>query len=562
MFLEVLDFEELMPLLVDETPLVNPSDWNYHWIFGFWKVVLVGVILGMPSKFWRITNWVFAVSFFNSVDVFEYHMFYAWTGLSFISIFLQCTKSLSVDRVLDNVKRARSGLSPSPLEVTNWDYYVPLLVGVGFVYADSVLWKLTDSAWTGGLGMYRPCSLPHISYPSFLTGGKDTEMVFRALGMLTLAFESLFIFLIPTMLKKRWLGLVTMAIGIGLHGGIGLLFPLPLFGWGYASFFLLLLPPSMLAVTRGRGKHFVFYYDAECPLCAQTKALLQTLDWFHFVHFQPVQSLTDNEIASMSTTRPALLSDIGGKWVHKGEAFLGVDTYKRVLLLLPLMTPVGILLWMPGIQGVARRVYGQIAMRRAVNRCTFESCGIVPVQSPNAQLIQGLSISQLRDGSKIAFLLLLILTQSIVSHDSGILKSWSRAADQKILGGSLSTVSQALESKTLVLFGITKHPVFMSYHFSGFSVIGNLEGESLSWPLDKDGNISIRQGAAWVAWMWRISGPSPRVNADDLMNRFKTYLEEKHQTELEYVKYQIPEFDNDYDKDARQNFLESRSIMD
>jgi len=28
------------------------------------------------------------------------------------------------------------------------------------------------------------------------------------------------------------------------------------------------------------------------------------------------------------------------------------------------------------------------------------------------------------------------------------------------------------------------------------------------------------------------------------------------------VKYQIPEFDNDYDKDARQNFLESRSIMD
>lgn len=563
MFLEVLDFEELMPLLVDETPLLNPSDWNYHWIFGFWKVVLAGVILGLPSKFWRIANWVFAVGFFNSVDAFEYHMFYAWTGVSFISIFLQCTKSLSVDRVLDNVKRARSGLSPSPLEVTNWDYYLPLLVGVGFVYADSVLWKLTDPAWTGGLGMYRPCSLPFISYDSFLTGGKDTEVVFRALGMLTLVFEFLFIFLIPTMLKKKWLGLVSMAIGIGLHGGIALLLPLPLFGWGYASLFILLLPPSLLAVRTGRKKLFVFYYDAECPLCTQTKALLQALDWFCFVHFQPVQSLSDEEISSMSTTRQALLSDIGGKWTVKGSGgFLGIDTYKRVLLLLPLMVPLGILLWAPGIQWIARQVYGKIAARRAVNRCTFESCGIVPVESPNVQLIQGLSISQLRNWSKIAFLVLVMLVQGLVSHNSGILKRWSKSVDRKFLAGNLSPFVHLMESKTKPLFGITNHALFMSYHFKGFSTIGNLEGESLSWPLDNGMNVLTNSGPAWAVWTWRIHGPSPRKNSEELVSRFKVYFEEKYQTELEYVKYHIPEYDNVYDKNARQRLVESSSIIE
>lgn len=51
MLMEVVGFEDIMPLLVDEVPFDSPSDWRYGHLFGVWKVVLVAVILGAPSRF-------------------------------------------------------------------------------------------------------------------------------------------------------------------------------------------------------------------------------------------------------------------------------------------------------------------------------------------------------------------------------------------------------------------------------------------------------------------------------------------------------------------------------
>ena len=68
MMLEVIDFEQMMPLLIDEIPFVSPSDWRFDFLFSAWKVALLGVILGLPSRSWAIVNWVFCVGFFNSVQ--------------------------------------------------------------------------------------------------------------------------------------------------------------------------------------------------------------------------------------------------------------------------------------------------------------------------------------------------------------------------------------------------------------------------------------------------------------------------------------------------------------
>ena len=337
MLMEVVGFEDIMPLLVDEVPFDSPSDWRYGHLFGVWKVVLVAVILGTPSRFWRVANWVFAFGFFNAVDLYEYHMFYAWTGVSFLSVFVDLNRSWSIESIVSNVRQARAGQPADRKVVANWDYYVILLVAVGFVYADSVLWKLTDPAWVGGLGMYRPASLPFISFDSWLTDGRDSELIFRLLGGLTLAFEALFVPLLSVMMRRKWLALLCMAIGIGLHGGIGVLFPLPLFGWGYAAFFVLLWPTGWLPIGKRVRHKYTFFYDRECPLCCQTQALLASLDWFKLIEFKPVQFLSDDDIAAMGSTRDEMLTDIGGKWKSNNTLRFGVETYCRVLLLIPVL---------------------------------------------------------------------------------------------------------------------------------------------------------------------------------------------------------------------------------
>ena len=552
MLMEVVGFEDIMPLLVDEVPFDSPSDWRYGHLFGVWKVVLVAVILGTPSRFWRVANWVFAFGFFNAVDLYEYHMFYAWTGVSFLSVFVDLNRSWSIESIVSNVRQARAGQPADRKVVANWDYYVILLVAVGFVYADSVLWKLTDEAWVGGLGMYRPASLPFISFDSWLTDGRDSELIFRLLGGLTLAFEALFVPLLSVMMRRKWLALLCMAIGIGLHGGIGVLFPLPLFGWGYAAFFVLLWPTGWLPIGKRVRHKYTFFYDRECPLCCQTQALLASLDWFKLIEFKPVQFLSDDDIAAMGSTRDEMLTDIGGKWKSNKTLCFGVETYCRVLLIIPVLLPLGILLNLPGIKGLARGVYGEVARRRMVNRCTFESCGIPVRQDHDVELISGVSPASLKRWLRNGVLLVCLLIQGAISWDSGVLNQPLSGLDRSIFMGQLNRVSNKVHSISKPVFGFTEHALFMSYHFDKYVEIGTFTNGDVWFPLDEFGFVNTHSGPVWAVWTWRIHSNNARKEKQRLVLRFQKYFEHEFVTELEYRVAPVPEYSNVYDPLARE----------
>ncbi|MDM1521666.1 hypothetical protein, partial [Myroides odoratimimus] len=156
-----------------------------------------------------------------------------------------------------------------PAEVSVLAYFIPILVGVAFVYFDSIFFKFSSEFWMKGLGMWLPTSVPPIILNDlqFLL---NQEYLMYFLGYLTLVFEAIFLF---TFFRKRW-RVPLLIIGIGLHVGILICYPIPWFALGMCSLYLLMVPISWWALFFGTNKKrlptITFYYDGECPLCNRT----------------------------------------------------------------------------------------------------------------------------------------------------------------------------------------------------------------------------------------------------------------------------------------------------
>ena len=96
--------------------------------------------------------------------------------------------------------------------------------------------------WSSGLGLWKPASVPHAIWCdlSFLLNQRPLVIF---LGYLTLYFETAFVILI-------WfprLRLPLFVIGIGLHLGTAIVFPLPWFGLVMCALYIPLLPRWVLA---------------------------------------------------------------------------------------------------------------------------------------------------------------------------------------------------------------------------------------------------------------------------------------------------------------------------
>jgi hypothetical protein len=115
---------------------------------------------------------------------------------------------------------------------------------VGLFYVDSVLWKLGSHTWTSGLGFWRPAVLPQLTRVD-LGPLLDNRTVVLVLGYGILVFEGTFLVL----MWFRRLRLPLMALGMALHLGIALVFPLTVFGLLMTALMLLLLPTPELGLV-------------------------------------------------------------------------------------------------------------------------------------------------------------------------------------------------------------------------------------------------------------------------------------------------------------------------
>ncbi len=127
-------------------------------------------------------------------------------------------------------------------------------------------------------------------------------------------------------------------------------------------------------------KHTVLY-DDECPLCTFQMKLLTWLDWFGLLSLIPVSS-ERAQVLAPSISREDLLEAIHCI-AKNGRIYRGARALRFVGMRLPLMVPMALVLWIPGVILIAEKVYQLISRNRLVLSRLFGckgACAILPAR--------------------------------------------------------------------------------------------------------------------------------------------------------------------------------------
>jgi len=127
-------------------------------------------------------------------------------------------------------------------------------------------------------------------------------------------------------------------------------------------------------------QHLVLY-DDECPLCTFQMRLLTWLDWFGVLSLAPLSSGRAGAVAA-HLTREELQEAIHCV-AKEGRIYRGARCIRFVGLRLPLLVPVALFLWIPGVILVAEMVYRWVSRNRHLLSRLFgckEACRIMPVR--------------------------------------------------------------------------------------------------------------------------------------------------------------------------------------
>lgn len=126
------------------------------------------------------------------------------------------------------------------------------------------------------------------------------------------------------------------------------------------------------------NQHLVLY-DDECPLCTFQMKVLTWLDWLNVAALVPLNSERAKEVAPQldrETLRAAMHVVTAGGAIHRGARCI-----RFLSLRMPLLVPLGLLLWVPGVIWIAEHVYRLIANNRLVLSRVFgckDACAIMP----------------------------------------------------------------------------------------------------------------------------------------------------------------------------------------
>lgn len=240
LFFEIAQLYYYRHLVFDRIPYLVPYEIDFTFPLLIWLGVILMMVFGLYTRIASILNWVLTIVFLATISTYEYHMFYVYQGVNFLLMFLPVSKMLSFDRKLLTMKHSttKSKYVP-PTKVSQWAYYIPVLVALAFVYFDSIFFKFSSPNWMSGMGLWFPASLPMITHvdTSFLMNQK---WLVYTLGYVTICFELVFMFIF----WFKWARWPLFIVGAGLHLGILLEFPIPYFALGVCAIYLLMVPVS------------------------------------------------------------------------------------------------------------------------------------------------------------------------------------------------------------------------------------------------------------------------------------------------------------------------------
>jgi hypothetical protein len=193
----------------------------------------------------------------------------------------------------------------------------------------------------------------------------------------------------------------------------------------------------------------------------------------------------------------------------KGIIYSGVDTYIQVLKRIFYLFPLALVLKLPGIYHLAKKVYAFIAKNRTTERCTEENCGYNPPNVPEdntVKLLNNFTVLDLKYSTIKFIVKSLFIIQLIIIYKSPVLTEIKESIgfkDTKI-DQNITRFSSGIQAVTKKLFGSTEHGVFIDDHYKGYNhiiaiVYLNKKGEEIWLPIiNKNGQPSYyNYGTNW-----------------------------------------------------------------
>ena len=127
-----------------------------------------------------------------------------------------------------------------------------------------------------------------------------------------------------------------------------------------------------------RPRHVVLY-DSDCPLCTFQMRLLTWLDWFNKAELLAINDPRATELA------PDIAREDLHEAIHcvtpEGRIYRGARVFRFLGLRIPLLIPLGLFLWIPGVIWVAEIVYRWVSRNRFLLSKLFGckgACSIMP----------------------------------------------------------------------------------------------------------------------------------------------------------------------------------------
>lgn len=127
------------------------------------------------------------------------------------------------------------------------------------------------------------------------------------------------------------------------------------------------------------ASHHLVLFDSDCPLCTFQMKALTWLDWLDKVRFIPIASERASVVAP-HLTREDLMEAIHCV-TPEGTIHRGARAIRFLGLRMPLLVPVALFLWLPGVIWIAEQVYQFVSRNRLFFSKIFGcqgACAIMP----------------------------------------------------------------------------------------------------------------------------------------------------------------------------------------
>ena len=127
------------------------------------------------------------------------------------------------------------------------------------------------------------------------------------------------------------------------------------------------------------GAMNIVLYDDQCPMCTFQMRLLTWLDWLNVATLVP---MSDPRLAEIA---PGLSPEDLSAAIHclarNGRIYRGARCFRYLGMRIPLLIPLALFLWFPGVIWIAEKIYGWVSRNRYILSRVFgckEACAILP----------------------------------------------------------------------------------------------------------------------------------------------------------------------------------------